>query len=225
VSTPLPLLALISLLGLAIGTTRAVLTPVTATGQSAPPLRTPLVGIGTGVLFAAITLRFGMHIELVAYLYLGAVGVTLALMDSEKRRLPDTLVLPSYVIAVLLLMPAGAKTGDWMTAVRALGGMIALAAIYAALALAYPRGLDLGDVKVAGLLGLYLGWTSWAAVLVGAVGGLVLGAFVGTTLPTGRATKDGSAIAFTPSLIAAALLALFITVPLTSWYTVLLGTA
>jgi leader peptidase (prepilin peptidase)/N-methyltransferase len=221
----LPDLGLVSLLGLTIGSLLAFAIPRVARQprKALRGLRIPLVGLGTAALFAAITLRFGVHPGLAAYLYLGSIGVALALLDYDKRRLPDTIVLPSYVIAVLLLMPAGAQTGDWMIAVRAFGGMIALGAIYSALALAYPRGLDLGDVKVAGLLGLYLGWTSWSAVLVGAIGGLVIGAFGGVSLPLGRPAKDGSTIAFTQSLVAAAVLALFITVPLTSWYSVLLG--
>jgi leader peptidase (prepilin peptidase) / N-methyltransferase len=185
--------------------------------------RYPLVEAGTATLFSAITLRFGLHIDLPAYLFLAAVGVTLALIDFDMKRLPDRIVLPSYIVAVLLLMPAGAVSGDWRSAVRALAGMGALAAIYFALAFAYPRGLDLGDVKVAGLLGLYLGWVSWSAVLIGAVGGLVIGALGGSSFPINRSGKDGSTIAFAPSLIAAAVLALFITVPLSSWYTSLLA--
>ena len=71
-------------------------------------MRYPLVEAGTAVLFVAITLRFGLSAQLPAYLYLAAVGVTLAMIDFDVRRLPDSIVLPSYVVSVLLLMPAGA---------------------------------------------------------------------------------------------------------------------
>jgi leader peptidase (prepilin peptidase)/N-methyltransferase len=188
-------------------------------------VRYPLVEAGTTGLFVAITLRFGLSVELPAYLYLAAIGMTLAMIDFDMRRLPDTLVLPSYVIAVLLLMPAGAMSGDWLTAGRAFAGMAALAAIYFALTVAYPHSLDFGDVKVAGLIGLYLGWFSWAALLVGAIAGLAIVAIGGSALVVGRHNDRGAyAIAFAPCLIAAGVLALFITVPLSSWYGSLLAT-
>lgn len=181
--------------------------------------RYPLVEAGTAALFAAITLRFGLSIELPAYLYLAAIGVTLAMIDFDVRRLPDTIVLPSYVVAVLLLMPAGAATGDWAAATRSLAGMAAFAAMYFALTIAYPNGLDLGDVKLAGLLGLYLGWISWSAILIGAFGGFLLAGIGGTAVaaaPRGR--HRAASFALAPCMLAAAGLALFVTVPLTSWY-------
>ena len=54
------------------------------------------VGNGTALLFAAITLRFGASAELPAYLSLAAVGVALALLDLDIRRLPDPTVLPAH---------------------------------------------------------------------------------------------------------------------------------
>ncbi|MGH3494678.1 MAG: prepilin peptidase, partial [Sciscionella sp.] len=181
--------------------------------------RYPLVEAGTAVLFIAMTLRFGLHLELPAYLFLVAVGLTLALIDVDMQRLPNAIVLPSYVVAVSLLMPAGAVNGDWRSAVRALAGMAALAAIYFALSIVYPHGLDGGDVKVAGFVGLYLGWISWSAVLVGAIGALVIGAVGGSVLSllpagraerSGRAGRDGATLAFAPCLVASAVLTLFI---------------
>ena len=118
--------------------------------------------------------------QLPAYLYLAAIGVTLAMIDFDVRRLPDSIVLPSYVVSVLLLMPAGAVTGDWWVAARALLGMAALWIIYFVLALAYPNGMGFGDVKLAGLLGLYLGWLGWGALLIGGFGAFVIGGLGGT---------------------------------------------
>ena len=179
--------------------------------------RYPLVEAGTALLFAAITLRFGLSVQLPAYLFLGAVGITLAMIDFDVRRLPDTIVLPSYVVSVLLLMPAGAVDGDWRTATRGLAGMFALAGIYLVLAVAYPRGLTIGDVKLAGLLGLYLGWLSWEAALIGAFGGLLIGAVGGAMFGSSR-HRQGGAIAFAPCMVSAAVLALFVTVPISTWY-------
>lgn len=188
--------------------------------------RYPLVEAGTAALFMAITLRFGLSLQLPAYLYLAAIGVTLAMIDFDVRRLPDSIVLPSYVVSVLLLMPAGAVDADWWPAGRALAGMVALWAVYFALALAYPNGLNLSDVKLAGLLGLYLGWLSWGAVLVGAFGGfLVSGVGGAALLATGRTPSRGAAVPLGPCMLAAAGASIFVAAPLGEWYGSLLAMA
>jgi leader peptidase (prepilin peptidase)/N-methyltransferase len=183
--------------------------------------RYPLVELGTGVLFAAITLRFGLAPLLPAYLYLAAIGVALAAIEFDVRRLPDTLVLPSYVISVLLLMPAGAAQSDWWRAERALLGMGALLVVYFALCVAYPNGLTMGDVKLAGLVGLYLGWLSWGALLIGAFGGFLIAGVGGTAVVASKHSR-GPAVPLAPCLVSSTVLALFVTVPLTHWYTALL---
>jgi leader peptidase (prepilin peptidase)/N-methyltransferase len=181
-------------------------------------IRSPLVEAGTAGLFAAIVTRLGLSAQLPAYLYLAAVGVTLAMIDLDVRRLPDSIVLPSYVISVLLLMPAGAVSGEGWVAARALIGMGALWTMYFAIAVAYPTGMGFGDVKLAGLVGLYLGYLGWGALLVGGFGAFVIGGISGGALiASGRASRTNS-IPFGPSMIAAAVLALFVGVPITTWY-------
>ncbi|MBV9592249.1 MAG: prepilin peptidase [Actinobacteria bacterium] len=180
--------------------------------------RYPLVEASTAVLFLAITWRFGVSVELPAYLYLAAIAVALAMIDFDVQRLPDSIVLPSYVVGVLLLMPAGAADGNWESAVRGLVAMAGLLFIYTALFFAYPGGIGLGDVKLAGLLGLYLGWVSWSSVLVGTFAGFLIGGTVGTALIAARRATGKSAIPFGPFMLAGAVLALFVTTPVSHWY-------
>jgi leader peptidase (prepilin peptidase) / N-methyltransferase len=180
-------------------------------------VRYPLVELGTGALFAAITIRFGLGVQLPAYLYLAAIGLTLGLIEFDVRRLPDSIVLPSYVVSVLLLMPAGAANADWTTATRALASMIVLWLVFFAMAMAYPTSVFLGDAMLAGLIGLYLGWLSWGALLVGVFGAFALAAIgTGTVALNRRSTAQ--AVPFAPCLVTAAVLALFVAVPITSWY-------
>ena len=187
--------------------------------------RYPLVEAGTAALFVAITVHFGLSAQLPAYLYLAAVGITLLMIDVDLRQLPNSIVLPSYVVGVLLLMPAGAVDGDWSQAVRALAGMAALWAIYFALAIAYPLWMSFSDANLAGLLGLYLGWLSWGALLIGGFGAFLIGGVGGATLlATGR-TDRKSAIPFGACLILAAAVALFLAVPVTRWYGSILSIA
>lgn len=185
--------------------------------------RYPMVEAGTAALFMAITLRFGLSVQLPAYLYLAAAGLALALIDFDVRRLPDSIVLPSYVVAVLLLMPAGAVDTDWWPAARAVVGMAVLWAVYFALGLAYPNGLGRDDVKLAGLLGLYLGWLSWSALLLGVLGGfLISGLSTAALVATGR-VRQHHVVPLAPCMIAATGLAVFTAVPLGAWYGSLLA--
>lgn len=181
-------------------------------------VRYPLIELGTGVLFAAITLRFGVTVQLPAYLFLAAVGLVLGLIEFDVRRLPDSVVLPSYVVSVLLLMPAGAADADWRTAARAMVSMAALWLVFFVLALAYPAAVEMGDAKLAGLLGLYLGWLSWGTVLIGTFGAFFIAAVTTGSVAVGRRGSSAYAVPFAPCMVAAAVLALFVAVPITSWY-------
>jgi leader peptidase (prepilin peptidase)/N-methyltransferase len=186
------------------------------------PARYPLVEAGTAVLFVAVTARFGFTPALPAYLYLAAVAVALTMIDADVRRLPDSIVLPSYLVGVLLLVPVAAVGSDWASFGRGIAAMAVLGACYFAIAFLYPAGMGLGDVKLAGLLGLYLGWLGWSSVVVGTFGGFLLGGVVGAALLlTGRAGRK-SQIPFGPYMLAGALLAVFFTSRVTDWYASLL---
>jgi len=180
--------------------------------------RYPLVEVVTCVLFVAVTARFGLTLVLAAYLYLAAVAVALAVIDLQVRRLPDAIVLPSYLVGALLIVPAGAARADWGSAGRGLLAMAALATFYLAIALLYPGGMGFGDVKLAGLLGLYLGWLGWSSVWVGTFTGFLLGGLVGSALLLTRRATRKTAIPFGPFMLAGAMLALFIASPVTTWY-------
>ena len=180
--------------------------------------RYPLVEAGTAGLFLSVTLRLGVTLALPAYLYLAAVGVALAMIDFDVRRLPDTIVLPSYLVGAALLVPACVDHAEWGSAGRGLAAMVALGAFYLLLAVAYPGGIGLGDVKLAGLLGLYLGWLGWSPVLVGTFAGFLFGGGVGVVLLATRRATRKTAIAFGPYMLAGAALAIFAASPIATWY-------
>lgn len=185
--------------------------------------RYPFVELLTAVLFVAVTARFGLTPALPAYLYLAAVAVALAMIDLDVKRLPDRIVLPSYVVAAVLLLIAAVCTGSWADAGRAVIGMVAMFGLYYVIAFVRPDGMGFGDVKTAGLLGLYLGWVSWAALAVGFLAGFLFGSVFGVVLLLGRRVDRKTAIPYGPHLLAGAFVALFVAAPLGEWYGSLIG--
>jgi leader peptidase (prepilin peptidase)/N-methyltransferase len=170
-------------------------------------VRYPAVELATAVLFAVVAYRIGPAAELPAYLYLTAVGVALAVIDLDHRRLPNALTLPSYLVVGALLTVASAVTGDWWALVRAGVAMAAWYCVLFALAVAVPRGMGFGDVKLAGMLGLALGWLGWGEAVVGFFLGFGYGALVSVALiALGRAGRK-STVPFGPFLVAGALTA------------------
>jgi len=183
-------------------------------------VRYPLVEAGTALLFVAVAARFGFTWALPAYLYLAAISVALALIDLDVMRLPNAIVLPSYLVALVLLVPA-ALLGDGLAPI--IRGLVAAALLWMFYrALAHFGGMGGGDVKLAPLLGFYLGWLSWGSVAVGAFAGFMLGGLVGVVLMATRLAGRKSRIPFGPYMLAGAFLAVFAATPITDWYTALL---
>ncbi|RHA40539.1 prepilin peptidase [Cellulomonas rhizosphaerae] len=166
--------------------------------------RYPLVELATGVLFALTALWAGASWVLPALLYLAAIGVALTLIDVDTHRLPNAIVLPSYPVALALLVLASWNPGgasDWGALVRALIGCAALYAIYFVTVLVYPAGMGFGDVKLAGVLGLYLGWFGWGALVLGWFAAFLLGGLYSIGLLLLRRAGRRSGIPFGPWML------------------------
>jgi leader peptidase (prepilin peptidase)/N-methyltransferase len=164
-------------------------------------IRYPLVELACGALFAAVAARIGWEPELAAYLVASAAMLALAVIDLDTTRLPDVLVLPTTLATAVLLAVAAAIDDQWAdfgrAALGALIGFVALLAIH----LVRPDGLGFGDVKLALLCGLLLGWFGLADVAIGLYGGFVLGAVVGVALIAAGRARFGRAIPFGPFLV------------------------
>lgn len=185
--------------------------------------RYPLVELGTGILFGLTAWWTGLSWTLPAFLYLAAIAVALSMIDLDVHRLPDAIVLPSYGVALVLLGLAAALDGTWDQLLRGVLAGLALFAFYFVLVLVYPSGMGFGDVKLAGVLGLYLGWVSWGAVVLGTFAAFLIGAVVGIVVMVagkgGRKTK----IPFGPFMFVGAGLALVLAQPVVDWYVGTLG--
>jgi len=162
--------------------------------------------LATAAVLALLFGRLGGHPVTLAFGFLGAVGVALAAIDIRVQRLPDRLTLPAYPVLIALLAAAALTGHDIGALVRALLGGLALAAGYLLLGVARPGHLGGGDIKLAGLVGLVLGWLGWPAVLSGAVLGFLLAAVASLMLLAARRITMRSAISFGPFLLGGALL-------------------
>ncbi len=176
-------------------------------GGAADRLRVASVTLLAAAILGTIGAGIGADAALPAYLWLGAVGLTLGVIDVDCHRLPDRLTLPSYPVGIVLLGAAAVAQRDLAVLGRAVLAAAVVAAVFFLLALLSPRSLGLGDVKLAGLLALHLGYLGWAQVLLGLLAGFGVGAVVAVILLAGRRAGWRSEVAFGPSLLAGALAA------------------
>ncbi len=166
----------------------------------------PVAELITAMGFALMGLCFGAAPVLPAFCYLVAVAVALAFIDAKHKRLPDMLTLASYPVAFVLLGAATPVTPDGGGhLLHAIIGLACASAFYLVLTLIYPAGIGWGDVKLSGLLGLYLGWVGPAELAVGLAAGFVLAAVAGIGLIAARKATRKSQIPFGPFMLAGAL--------------------
>jgi leader peptidase (prepilin peptidase)/N-methyltransferase len=170
----------------------------------------------TAVLCGLVALTFGLVWELPAFLVLAGVSVLLTLIDLRHHLLPDRVVLPAIAAGAVLLGLAAALEGDGAAILRAGVAAVVLFAVFLVLALIAPAGLGMGDVKLAALLGLYLGWLGWNVVVVGAAAGFVVQAVLALTLLATRRIGLKGELPFGPAMLLGAALAI-------GWGTSVLG--
>ena len=175
---------------------------VTSTARiEAPPLIGATLAIATAFVGASLV-RFGVGLEAVLAAYFCCALVVLSAIDLERRVLPNRIVVPSTILVLaarIALEPA--RAWEWVIA-----GAGAFAFFYL-IALLYPGGLGLGDVKLAALLGVGLG----AAVVPAFVIGMTAAAMYGIALLLRHGRKAGkTTIAYGPFLAFGALVALFV---------------
>ncbi len=175
------------------------------------PLTYPLLEAGLAAVFVGLLLAFeGDGIEIALGAALAATLATITLTDLEHRRIPNVILIVSALIGVALLV-----LGDRDALADHL---IAAGAAFAALflvALAYPRGMGMGDVKLAGVMGLYLGKAVAPALLIG----FAVGALYGLALIARHgAEARKQAVPFGPFLALGGIVALFVGDEIVDWY-------
>ena len=180
-------------------------------GESISP-RYPLVEAGTGVLCVGAVLAHQTASGIAISIALILIVVPAALIDLEHRIIPNKLTALGAVVAIVLgtaLDPAGEP--ERLIAGVAAGGFLLLAA------LAYPGGMGMGDVKLAGVMGLFLGAAVAPALLIALVSGVLVGAVI--IARKGAQAGRKTAVPFGPFLALGAIVAIYAGLPLVDLYT------
>jgi leader peptidase (prepilin peptidase) / N-methyltransferase len=173
--------------------------------------RYPLVEALTGVLCALVVVAKGADEDAWLGIALVLTLVPITFIDLDHRIIPNRIVGPSAVVALVILALTDADAlPDHLIAAAAAGGFFLLAA------LAYPRGMGMGDVKLAALLGLYLGSSVAPALLAAMLSGTVVGGAI--IARKGVAEGRKTAVPFGPFLALGALVGLFAGPDIVDWY-------
>jgi leader peptidase (prepilin peptidase)/N-methyltransferase len=162
----------------------------------------------TAAVLALLLGRFAGLPDAAAFAFLGALGVALAAIDIAVKRLPDRLTLLLYPGLIALFGLAAVINGHPAALLRALLGGVVLGGGYLVLALMSRGQLGDGDVKLAGGLGIALGWLGWPTVFTGAGLGFVLMGLVSLVLLAARRITLKHDISFGPFMLAGALVAI-----------------
>ena len=156
-----------------------------------------------------------------AFLYLMAVGLALALIDVDTKRLPNVMTLPSYGVGGVLLTVAALVDGEPKRLLYMLFGALAMFAFY--YVLWFIGGMGYGDVKLAGVLGGYLGYLGLGEWIIGTFAGFLVGGVVSVLLVVRGKAGRKTRVPHGPFMLLGALLAIVAGQPLADTYLSLSG--
>jgi leader peptidase (prepilin peptidase)/N-methyltransferase len=164
--------------------------------------RYPIVELTTGALYVAVVASQDDAVRIVLGLLLVTALVPITLIDLELRLIPNLITGPAALAAVVAIAALDTDfLPEALIAGAAAGGFFLLAALM------YPRGMGMGDVKLAGMLGLYLGKAVAPAIFIALIAGVAVGAAV--IARKGAAEGRKTAVPFGPFLALGGIIAFF----------------
>ena len=173
--------------------------------------RYPLVELLTGALLAAVVLAEGADSDAWLGLALVLCLVPIAFIDLDHRIIPNVITGPASILAIAIVL----LTDSDSLAEHLIAG-VAGAGFFFVAVMAYPRGMGMGDVKMAGMMGFFLGRDVGPAILVA----LLAGSLIGAAIIARKGAKEGrkTAVPFGPFLALGALAGLFVGDSMVEWY-------
>jgi len=184
--------------------------------------RSPLwwaVAVGVAVAFGweAATVAGGWAV-LPAYLAFGATTLAVTLTDIDHQLIPNRILFPGLGIAAALLVIGALLNGTTGNLLRALLASVLYFALLLVIGLAARGGFGMGDVKLALLLGLFLGFVGWKALAVGFTLAILLGGVASVVVLAFTRKGRRGKFAYGPYLVAGAWIGLFWGPRLANWY-------
>lgn len=173
--------------------------------------RYPLIEAGTAALCVAVVLVKSSAADIVLGLAMVLLLVPAAAIDLEHKRIPNLITLPGCIVAIALGLAFDASGEP----ARLLAGLGAGGA-FLIVTLISPRGMGMGDVKLATMIGLFLGSAVIPAILIALLAGVLVGGVVIARVGVSKGRK--TAVPFGPFLALGALVALFAGHPILHWY-------
>jgi leader peptidase (prepilin peptidase) / N-methyltransferase len=175
------------------------------------PWRVPLVEAGCGIWLALLFVIKGLSLDFAIISFYSFVFVVIGLIDFETMLIPNKIVYPAAVLALIInIFLPGSRIISTL-----IGGAVGFAILFIPLVVTSGRGMGMGDIKMAALIGLI---TGFPVVFVGVLGGAVLGGLVAIILLVSGLKKRKEAVPFGPFLAVSTIAALVWGEDLIHWY-------
>jgi leader peptidase (prepilin peptidase) / N-methyltransferase len=170
-------------------------------------VRYPLVELGTAILFVAAAVRLGATWQLPAFCVFFASLLAISVIDLDHYIIPNRVIYPTLAVTIPLLVVAAAADGSWGHLRNAAIGGVAGFAVLLAIHVAVPRGMGFGDVRLAGVIGMMLGWLGLRYLFLGLFLAFLLASVIGVALIVARLRSRKDAVPFGPFMAMGAVLA------------------
>lgn len=182
--------------------------------------RYPIVEILSGVLPVLLFIRFGASAPFFVFWPLSCVLLVISFIDLDLRIIPDRVTLPGIVVGIIIA-PLVGLTGFWGSLIGVVvgGGALYLIGVLGEFFLK-KESMGGGDVKLAAMLGAFMGWK---LVLVALFVAFFVGALIGVIVMARKPKDWDSSLPFGPFIALGAVLALLWGESALAWYSALLG--
>jgi leader peptidase (prepilin peptidase) / N-methyltransferase len=179
--------------------------------HTAIPARYPLIELGTAALAVLIVVAKGADSDVWLALVLLFLLVPITVIDLERRIIPNAITVPGAAAAIIIgaiIDPGGLP--QQLIAGAAAGAFLLIPALL------YPSGMGMGDVKLAAMMGLFLGRDVAVALLVALIAGAVIGMGIMARVGVAKGRKTG--VPFGPFLALGGIVAIFAGHAIIEWY-------
>jgi leader peptidase (prepilin peptidase)/N-methyltransferase len=175
----------------------------------------PIVELLTGLIYLIIYLIYGLSIQTLIYIILASSLIIIAFIDLNKQIVPDVISLPGMVIGFIIsfFVPYISFVNSAL-GILAGGGIILIIGL-AGSVIFKKEAMGGGDVKLAAMIGAFLGWRY---IIISLFLGFFLGALAGIILILSKIKSREDAVPFGPFIVLGSLITLLWGEKILSWY-------